>query len=54
MGPESQFSHVTKRLRNANGLPIGKASDNPIFDTHMYKVEYSDGEKCALSAKLIA
>ena len=52
--PEPQFSCVAKRLRDANGLPIGKASDNPILDTSMYEVEYADGEKSALYASLIA
>ena len=52
--PEPQCNRVTKRLRNANGLPIGKASDNPILDTRMYEVEYLDGEKYALSANVIA
>ena len=51
--PEPQFSCITKRLRDANGLPIGNASDNPILDTRMYKVEYLDKEKSALSANLI-
>ena len=30
-GPE--FARVSKRLRDANGLPIGTANDNPILDT---------------------
>ena len=52
--PEPQFACVTKRLRDANGLPIGKASDNPILDTRMYKVEYANSKKYALSSNLIA
>ena len=39
------FARVTKRLRDANGLPIGVANDNPILDTRMYEVEYPDGYK---------
>ena len=42
--PEPQFDHVTKRLWDANGIPIGKASDNRILDKCMYEVEYLDGE----------
>ena len=42
-GPE--FARVTKRLRDANGLPIGTANDNPILDTRLYEVEYLDGHK---------
>ena len=46
--PEKQFARFTKCLRDSNGLLIGKASDKPILDTHMYKVEYTDGKKSAL------
>ena len=51
--PEPQLALVTKRIRDANGLPIGKVSDNPILDTRMYKVKYVDNEIFALSANLI-
>ena len=51
-GPE--FARVTKRLRNANGLPIGTANDNPILDTRVYEVEYLDGHKASLAASVIA
>ena len=29
------FAKVTKRLRDAQGLPTGTANDNPILDTHI-------------------
>ena len=51
-GPE--FARVTKRLRDANGLPIGTANDNPILDTRLYEVEYLDGHKSSLTANAIA
>ena len=51
-GPE--FARVTKRLRDANGLPIGTANDNPILDTRMYEVEYADGHKASMAANAIA
>jgi len=51
-GPE--FARVTKRLRDADGIPIGTAADNPILDTRMYEVEYADGYKESLTANLIA
>ena len=50
-GPE--FSRVTKRLKDANGLPIGTANANPILDTRMYDVEYIDGHKASLTANAI-
>jgi hypothetical protein len=49
-----QFAKVTKRLRDANGLPIGTADDNPILDSRVYEVEYMDGHKAALAANTIA
>jgi hypothetical protein len=51
-GPE--FAKVTKRLRDANGIPIGTANDNPILDTRVYEVEYMDGHKASLAANAIA
>ena len=51
-GPE--FARVTKRLRDANGIPIGTANDNPILDTRVYEVEYMDGHKASLAANAIA
>jgi hypothetical protein len=51
-GPE--FAKVTKRLRDKDGLPIGKANDNRILDTRMYQVEYPDGHKASLAANAIA
>ena len=49
-----QYDCVTKRLRDANGLPIGTANDYPILDFRVNKVEYQDGYKAALSANDIA
>jgi len=48
------FAKVTKRLRDANGVPIGVANDNPILDTRVYEVEYMDGRKASLAANAIA
>ena len=33
------FAKVTKRLRDAQGLPIDTANDNPILDTWIFEVE---------------
>ena len=48
------FACVTKRLKDANGLPIGTANEKPIFDTRVYEVEYVDGYKSSLIANNIA
>ena len=51
---EPRYTRVTKRLRDANGIPIGTAHDNPILDTRMYEVKFMDGGKSSLSANYIA
>ena len=35
-GPD--FACVTKRLKDANGLPIGTDNENPILNTRVYEV----------------
>ena len=49
---DPDFASVTKRLKDANGLPIGTANENPILDTKLYGVEYVDGHKASLTAML--
>ena len=51
---EARYARVTKRLRDANGIPIGTAHDNPILNTRMYEVKFIDGQKSSLSANYIA
>ena len=51
---EPRLARVTKRLKDANGIPIGTADDNPLLNTRMYEVEYLDGECASLSANHIA
>ena len=51
---EPWLARVTKRLKDANGIPIGATNDNPLLDTKMYEVEYLDGERALLSANYIA
>jgi hypothetical protein len=51
-GPK--FARVTKRLKDKDGLPIGRANNNPILDTRMYEVEYPDRHKASLAANAIA
>ena len=46
-GPD--FASVTKPIKDANGLPIGTANENPRLDTIVYEVEYVDGHKSSLT-----
>ena len=41
-------------MKDANGIPIGTANDNPILDTQMYVVEFLDRTKTLLSTNYIA
>ena len=52
--PNPQYARVTKRLRDANGVPIGTANENPMHDSRMYEVEYQDSTKASLVANYIA
>ena len=52
--PSPQYAKVTKRIRDADSIPIGTANENPILDSHMYKVEHQDGTKASLAANYIA
>ena len=52
--PNPQYAKVTKRPRDADGIPIGTANENPILDSHMYEVEYQDGTKASLATNYIA
>ncbi len=52
----SQMMRGTVRVhkRDLDGNPIGCRSDNPILDTHLYDVEFPDGEVTPLTANAIA
>ena len=51
---EPRLARVTKPLKDSNGIPIGTADQNPLLDTHMYEVEFADGEKASLAANYIS
>ena len=51
---EPRMARVTKTLKDADGIPIGSADDNPLLNTRMYEVEYLNGERASLSANHIA
>ena len=53
-GGGSEFAWFTKRLKDANVLPIGTDNSNPILDTRMYEVDYQDGYKASLTTNIIA
>ena len=53
-GEDTTLAHVTKRLKYANGLPIGTSHENPILDTRVYGVEYVDGHKASMADNSIS
>ena len=48
------FACVTKRLKDAEGRPIGVANDNPILYTRMHEVKYAESYKTSLASDTIA
>jgi hypothetical protein len=55
-GDDGEMIHacVTKRMRDDEGMPIGRASDNPLLDLRMSEVEYVNGNVEELTANIIA
>ena len=53
-GDRPYFAKVKNRLREKDGLPIGRAHNIPILDTRMYKVGYKDRKKYLPAANKIA
>ena len=53
-GDRPDFVKATKRLRDTDGMPIGRSHNNPILDTRMCGLEYKNGKKVSLSANAIA
>jgi hypothetical protein len=55
-GDDGQMMHarVTKRLKDNEGIPVGKANDNPLLDSRKYEIEYADGNIEELTANIIA
>jgi hypothetical protein len=45
---------VKTRKRDADGNPIGKANSNPLLDTRLYNVQFSDGNIKEYAANVIA
>ena len=45
---------VRSRVKEFEGQPIAKADKDPILDTRVYNVEFSDGEVAELGANIIA
>jgi hypothetical protein len=53
-GDSFQTGQVKRRKRDHNGDPTGRADSNPILDTRVYEVEFSDGATQEFSANIIA
>ncbi len=49
------FAHgtIVSCKRNAEGIIIGRAYDNPILDSYVYDVEFADGKVTTLMANTI-
>ena len=47
------FARVKKRMKDADGNPVGTFNKNPILDTRMFEVEFADGYTASMSANAI-
>jgi hypothetical protein len=45
---------VIGQKRDARGGPIGGTNANPIMDSHVYRIEFDDGDVCELTLNIIA
>ena len=54
LGDEMVLGTVLARKRDAHGNPIGRAANNPIFDTRVYQVQFPDDRVEEYSANVIA
>jgi hypothetical protein len=45
---------VVQQKRDADGIPTGKASSNPVLDTRTYEVEFDNGDVTEFTANMIA
>ena len=53
VGKEKLQGRVTQRVRAPDGSKKGKPHKNPMFDTHAYLVEFSDGSVSEYTANII-
>jgi hypothetical protein len=53
-GDQEVLGQVIARKRDADGNPIGKSNANPILDTRLYQVKFTDGTVSEYSADEIA
>jgi len=54
VGGELRRGQVTRRLRDANGNPLGTRNTNPLLDTREYEVNFPDGSSGSYLANVIA
>ena len=52
-GDRPKFARVKKRLKDANGRPIGVANENLILDSRMNEVGYCDGYVASMESNAI-
>ena len=54
VGDQMRSAKVRSRKRSVDGKLVGRANTNPILDTRMYNIEYSDGQTAEVAANVIA
>ena len=51
---DERRGRVVKRSRGLDDEPIGRAHENPLFDTREYEIEFTDGTREKYQANVIA
>jgi hypothetical protein len=54
VGDGHMRAKVKRRKKDEEGKPIGKGDNNPVMDTRLYEVEYSDGTLKEIQGNIIA
>jgi hypothetical protein len=52
-GDELHLGTVIGRVRDQNGIPVGRYHENPLLDTREYQVRYANGAMEELTANII-
>lgn len=48
------MAKVIGRKRNADGILVGHAHQNPLLDSRVYEIEFFDGERQEISYNVLA
>jgi hypothetical protein len=53
-GDSMQHARVMRRVKDDDGIPLGKRHPNPILDSRLYELEFPDGSTETVATNIIA